>query len=68
MARTQLADDRGVHVEITAVGIERVVDRNQPRVLEDLIRHPARLEPVVYDAHRNSRLALAGQHRDLLGL
>jgi hypothetical protein len=41
VARTQLAGDRGVHVEITAVGIERVIDRHQPRVLEDRIRHQA---------------------------
>src|SRR5207253_3814792 len=37
--RTELFRDRDVHIEVTAVGIERVVDGGEPRVLEYGIRH-----------------------------
>jgi hypothetical protein len=37
MAGAELVSDVGVQVKVAAVGIERVVDRYQPRVLEDRV-------------------------------
>jgi hypothetical protein len=40
-ASAHLFGDRYVHLEVAAVGIQRGVDRRQPRVLEDVVSHSA---------------------------
>lgn len=45
-AGAQLVNDGGVHVVIAAVGVKSVVDRDQPRMLEDGVAHAAEDEPV----------------------
>ena len=38
-AGSDLGDKAGVEIQIGAIGIERVVDLSEPRVLEDQISH-----------------------------
>jgi len=33
----RLVSDADIHIKVTAVGVECVIDRDQPRVLEDLV-------------------------------
>jgi hypothetical protein len=41
-AGADLVSDVDVHIEIASVRVERVVDRRQPRVLEDVVSHVER--------------------------
>src|SRR5437879_2468589 len=38
-ARAELVRDRDIYIEVAAIGVERVVDRSQPWVLEYVVRH-----------------------------
>jgi tetratricopeptide (TPR) repeat protein len=49
--RAELICDVDIHVKVAAVRIECVVDRDQPRVLEDVIRHAADPSPIAAPAH-----------------
>ena len=42
----ELFNQRHVHVEIAAVGIERVIDLSQPGIVEDCIGHQAIMSPL----------------------
>ncbi len=44
--RLELVNHRRIHVEIAAVGVQRVVDGRQPRIIEQPVRHRSTLEPV----------------------